>query len=102
MPNIKEFMKGNDSNRLLKSVKFDIDKYQFVAGVKALGLIAYQITIPLWCTIADKDVHILDSCLYFKEIVEYLEASTEDIESFMSGTNLLSFGHMQSLQTQHI
>ena len=44
---IKQFLQSNDSNRLLKSVKFDISKNVFVSGCKALGLIAYHITIPL-------------------------------------------------------
>ena len=44
---LKEFLQGNDTNRLLKSVKSDINKHEYVAGCKALGLIAFLITVPL-------------------------------------------------------
>jgi hypothetical protein len=44
---LKEFLQGNDTNRLLKSVKSDINKHDYVAGCKALGLIAFLITVPL-------------------------------------------------------
>lgn len=47
IPKIKEFLMYNDSNRLLKSVKFDMNKPEFVAGCKALGLIAFLVTTPL-------------------------------------------------------
>ena len=36
IPKIKEFFHGNDSNRLLKSVKFDVNKNELIAGCKAL------------------------------------------------------------------
>ena len=76
IPKIKEFLMYNDSNRLLKSVKFDMNKPEFVAACKALGLIAFLVTTPLWCTIEDKLLHILDACPYYEEI--------------MSGNNKLS------------
>jgi len=45
---IKDFLKsGNDTNRLLKSVKFDISVPEYIAGCKALGLISYLVTVPL-------------------------------------------------------
>lgn len=72
LPKMKEFLKGGDTNRLLKSAKFDIEKNPYVAGCTALGLIAYNLTIPLWCFVEDKEIHILDSCVYIEEIIEYL------------------------------
>lgn len=91
LPKITEFLQGNDSNRLLKSIKFDISKPEFVAGCKALGLIAYFITIPLWCSIEDKEIHILDFCIYYQELLEYLETNSDDTDNFMLGENTLSF-----------
>jgi len=44
---LKEFLQRNDTNRLLKSVKFDINKHEYGTGCKALGLIAFLITVPL-------------------------------------------------------
>ncbi|CAC5398047.1 unnamed protein product [Mytilus coruscus] len=97
-----EKLSSNDSNRLLKSVKFDVNKNVFVAGCKALGLIAYLITVPLWQVIEDKTIHILDISVYYKEIIEYIESSIDDIESFMSGKTLLSFCNMESLAKDRI
>ena len=68
---LKEFLQHNDNNRLLKSVKFDIHKHEYVAGCKALGLIAFLITVPLWQVIEDKSIHILDSSIYYREIIEF-------------------------------
>lgn len=90
IPKIKEFLMYNDSNRLLKSVKFDMNKPEFVAGSKALGLIAFLVTTPLWCTIEDKLLHILDACPYYEEIITYLEECSNNVENFMSGNNKLS------------
>lgn len=102
IPKIKEFLIYNDTNRLLKSVKFDMNNPEFVAGCKALGLIAFLITTPLWCTIEDKLLHILDACPYYEEIITYLEECSNDVENFMSGNNKLSFCDEMSLASNEI
>ena len=48
--------------------------------------------------IEDKSIHVLDSSIYYKEIIEFLDSSTEDIDNFMSGKTLLSFCNSQSLE----
>lgn len=53
---ISEFLAGNQSNSLLKSVWHDINVPEYLAGVKALGLI----TRPMWSLIEDGNVHVLD------------------------------------------
>jgi hypothetical protein len=73
IPDMKKILEFNDSNRLLRSVKYDLDQPEYVAGCKALGLIAHLITIPLWCTIEDKMLHVLDSSSYYEELIEYLQ-----------------------------
>ena len=89
---IKDFLKsGNDTNRLLKSVKFDISVPEYVAGCKALGLISYLVTVPLWCHIENKTVDILDGTVYYQEIIDYLESSIEHLDEFMTGRTVLSF-----------
>lgn len=67
-----------------------MNKPEFVAGCKALGLIAFLVTTPLWCTIEDKLLHIMDACPYYEEIITYLEECSNNVENFMSGNNKLS------------
>jgi hypothetical protein len=76
---LKEFLQGNDTNRLLKSVKFDINKHEYIAGCKALGLIAFLITVPLWQVIENKNIHVLDSSIYYRDILEFMESAVEDL-----------------------
>lgn len=94
---LKEFLQGNDTNRLLKSVKFDINKHEYVAGWKALGLIAFLITVPLWQVIEDRTIHVLDSSIYYREILEFMESTVEDTDSFMSGRSFLSFCNRRTI-----
>jgi hypothetical protein len=62
---IKEYLDFDASNRLLLSVKHDVNTDFVLAGVKALGLIHYFITSPLWSFIERKDVHVIESCVVF-------------------------------------
>jgi hypothetical protein len=79
-----------------------MNKPEFVAGCKALGLIAFLVTTPLWCTIKDKLLHILDACPYYEEIITYLEECSNDVENFMTGNNKLSFCNEMSLASNEI
>ena len=45
---VKEYLMGDASTRLLKAVKYDINVPDYLAGLKALGLISYLITAPLY------------------------------------------------------
>ena len=88
---MKKFLEFNDSNRLLRSVKYDLDQPEYVTGCKALGLIAHLITIPLWCTIEDKMLHVLDSSSYYEELIEYLQECCENTQEFVSGNKMLFY-----------
>lgn len=80
-----EFLTGLQTNNLLKSVLFDLKVPLFVAGTKALGLVSRLITVPLWCLIEDKQIHILEMNLVYSKLVDYLEYSTENLSDFMKG-----------------
>lgn len=86
---ITQFLEGNQSNNLLKSVLHDIQIPEFVAGVKALGLISRHLTGPLWSLLENKDLHILDMNEKYLQLVIFLSDETNNIESFMAGNNLL-------------
>ena len=47
-------------NRLLKSILSDLKTIEFIAGVKALGLIYLLITCPLWTVLDDPNITITD------------------------------------------
>ncbi|WAR12743.1 SPIN3-like protein [Mya arenaria] len=88
---IQEFLNGNQTNKLLKAVLHDIKVPWYLSEVKALGLISKLITVPLWCLLEDKTVHILDMNKHYLELVNFFDEALNDIPSFMKGT-ILPFG----------
>ena len=80
-----EFLTGLQTNNLLKSVLFDLKVPLLLAGTKALGLVSRLITVPLWCLIEDKQMHILEMNLVYSKLVDFLEYSTENLSDFMKG-----------------
>ena len=102
IPKIKEFLIYNDSNRLLKSVKFDMNKPEFVAGCTTLGLIAFLVNTPLWCTIEDKLCIYWMHALITKRLLRILKNVPMMLIFFMSGNNKLSFCNEMSLASNEI
>lgn len=79
-------------NRLLKSVLQDLETPEFIAGSKALGLICYFITSPLWTLIEAKTVNILDMNVHYNNLLLFLESFDDsNIDEFING-NKLVFG----------
>ena len=99
---VKEYLNGDDSNRLLKSIKHDVNTPEYVAGLKALGLISYLVTTPLWSFVEDKDVHIMDSSAYYDEIITFLNESITNIQDFIEGKRMLSFANEAQLVSDEI
>ena len=44
-------------------------------------------------------LHVLESCSYYEELIEYLQECCENTEEFLSGNKMLSYCDEQSLQT---
>ena len=80
-----DVLTGLQTNNLFKSVLFDLKLPLFVAGTKALGLVSRLITVPLWCLIEDKQIHILEMNLVYSKLVDFIEYSTENLSNFMKG-----------------
>ncbi|WAQ97078.1 hypothetical protein MAR_029768 [Mya arenaria] len=93
---IREFLLFNDSNKLLKSVLHDIQIIEYLAGLKALGLVSRLITGPLWCLIEKTPVHILDMNTHYLALVNFFKDASQNINLFMTG-NLLLFGEETEL-----
>ena len=65
---------------------------EYLAGVKALGLISKLLTCPRWHLLEDKSVNILDMNEKYQQLVTFLNTdASANINSFMSG-DLLVFG----------
>ena len=45
---LSTFLEGYAVNKLLKAVQYDMKVPEYMAGCKALGLVSYLVTIPLW------------------------------------------------------
>ncbi|WAR27970.1 hypothetical protein MAR_013674, partial [Mya arenaria] len=76
---IQGFLVSNQTNNLLKSVLHDIQISEYLAGVKALGLISRLVTGPLWCLIEDKNIHILEINKHYLQLVN----SVQNLDLFM-------------------
>lgn len=88
---MKQFLEKEQTNRLLKSIFNDINTPVYVAGLKALGLVSFFITIPLWNLIENKNIHILDMCRHCIQLIDYLQAAMLDLHHFILGHFVLPF-----------
>lgn len=70
--NVHYFESYSASNRLLQSILHDLKIQEYLAGVKALGLISKLLTCPLWHLLEDKSVNILDMNEKYQQLVTFL------------------------------
>ena len=96
------FLEGYGThNQLLKAVLHDLKTREYLAGVKALGLISRLVTSPLWLVLEDKSVHILDMNVYYADLTNFFADVTQNLGDFMSG-DLLPFGTKTKVQSDVI
>lgn len=72
-----KFLQGSSRNRLLKSVLYDLQTEQFVAGVKALALVSTFVTEPLWRIMEDKTINIIDMSKYCTELSFFCKCNSK-------------------------
>ena len=83
---MKAFLtKHGAGNKLLKAVQKDLEVPEFVAGLKCLGLINKLLTSPLWRTIEDENVSIVDMNVQYMDFVAVIEEASLNVRSFMKG-----------------
>lgn len=68
---MEQFLNRNQTSKLLKAVLHDIKVPLYMTEVKALGLVSRVVTIPLWCLLEDKSIHILDMNKHYLELVNF-------------------------------
>ncbi|KAH3729788.1 hypothetical protein DPMN_055766 [Dreissena polymorpha] len=75
---MKDFLeKFGAGNKLLQSLLIDLKTPEFVAGVKALGLISKLVTCPLWTVLEDEDISITDMNVKYLQRVTFLDDSSK-------------------------
>ena len=86
---IQEFLESTWGvpNNLLKAVLVDVKKTMYIAGCKALGLIDYHITSPLW-KLLESDMHIFDMCQRYSDLHTFLCRERQDASGFMTGEDI--------------
>ena len=90
---ILEFLEVHGtSNRLLCSVQAHLHVPEFVAGCKALGLIDKLVTGPLWRTLEESSISILDMSAHYSEMLEMFERWSVDASSLLAGNESLPDG----------
>jgi hypothetical protein len=90
------FLQSGATNRLLKSLSFDFQVQEYLAGCKALGLISELISKPLWYRIEDPSISIMQIGAYYQELVLYLE--NIDFIKFMEGNYVMPGCDKEQLQ----
>lgn len=89
---IRDFLETTDNrNRLLLSILHDLKTPEFIAGIKALGLLCKLVTSPLWSVLEDITVSILDLNDKYLQLATSLENASKNVQSFMAGV-MLVFG----------
>ena len=99
---LTSFLNGNATNRLLQAVLFDLKVPEYLAGCKALGLISKLVTVPLWTTIENTAIHLMDIGTRYQEIIDYLVTAVERTDEFITGTLHLSFSETGKLENDKI
>lgn len=95
---MKEFLENYGAeNRLLKSILFDLKTTEFIAGLKALGLLSMFVTFPLWSVLENGNVSIIDMNEKYLQLVTFLDDASQNVAAFMSG-DLLMFGKNTQLE----
>ena len=68
---------------------FNFVSTEYLAGVKALGLISKFISCPLWSVLEDKNVSVVDMNTKYLQLVTFLEDSAQNVDNFMTGQMVL-------------
>ena len=98
-PHLSSFFEGNADNKLLRFVAYDLKVPEYLAGCKALGLISFLVTVPLWCSIEDSSIHLMDICVQYQELVDYLVVCSTHPEKIMTASDTLSFCSMETVRS---
>ena len=69
----------------MQSVLADANVDEFVAGIRALGLINKFITVPLWRVIEDNSITILDMNNIYTSMRDLLKLWSQDATPLLSG-----------------
>ena len=86
------FLDGGAGNKLLKAMAYAL------ASCKALGLLSYLVTLPLWVYIEDSSIHLLNIGTRYQEIIDFLMMASMRTDAFTCGNIHLSFSKTRSLE----
>ena len=92
---LQTFLEGNAQNRLLHAVLHDLKVPAYLAGCKALGLVSFLVTVPLWQVIEDRSINIIDIGQQYQEVIDFLTRASESIEDFITGKLFVSFANQE-------
>ena len=99
---LQTFLEGNAQNRLLHAVLHDLKVPAYLAGCKALGLVSFLVTVPLWQVIEDRSINIIDIGQQYQEVIDFLTRASESIEDFITGKLFVSFANQEKTKSDVI
>ena len=77
---MEEFLNSHHTNHLLIEVRHDLKQPVMVGYCKALGIICYFITAPLWSMIDNIDIHIFELHNVYLQLANFLNSTSDHIE----------------------
>lgn len=80
---------GVQANRLLRSVRADLNNPYYRVGCRALGLIDKIITGPLWRKLRESSLSVLDMSSVYCEMKASFDSWGEDVSSVITGVAVL-------------
>ena len=60
---------------------YDLQVPEYLAGCKALGHVSCLVTVPLWSTIENERIHIMDIGTMYQEVIDNLIKASGQTEA---------------------
>ena len=80
---------GVQANRLLQSVRADLNNPVYIVGCRVLGLLDKIITGPLWRKLRESSLSVLDMGSVYCEMKESFDSWGKDASSVITGVAVL-------------
>jgi len=80
---------GTQVNRLLQSVRADLNNPCYMLGCRALGLVDKVVTGPLWRKLQESSLSVLDMGTVYCEMKESFDSWSKDASDVIAGVALL-------------
>ena len=82
---LTDFLKFNDSNLLLKSLRLNLNEPGIIAQVRVHGILSKLISVPLWNVLEDKSVTLADMNGFYGRLIQFFDSAAQDPTCILEG-----------------